>query len=193
VAEEAQEVDLWRIVKSVKTRDDFRRLFRRATFRYQMLERFLRKGPTQADAKRVTVLRGFGARMFALGAIRGMQFGRQIEIDSKRATIANSIFLKYDSVAKLLVKEPKATNREICLALDRLKARMPWSELKRQNLTWEECKNNPTVKMAIMNARKAALQAAAYREFVAQLDAIGNEGSVFSKYQFKNRRLKNDR
>lgn len=130
------------------------------------------------------------AGMFALGAIRGMQFGRRLERESNEGTIANSTFLKHASVVKFLVKQPKTSTLDICHALDKLNVRMPWRELKRENRTWAENMKNPLVKMAITNARKAALQAAAYREFVTMLDEIGEESSIFYKFQIKKRGLK---
>lgn len=185
VADGIEQADLWNIIRNCKTNREFQMLFHRNTSHYEAL-----KNGWCTDDAGLHRLMKFSAGMFAVGAIRGMQFGRRLERESNERTLANSTFFKHASVVKLLVKEPKSSTLSICRALDSSDVRLPWRELKRENRTWVENAKNPLVKVAITNARKAALQAAAYAEFVAMLDAIGDEGSIFTKFQFKKRDLK---
>ncbi len=185
VADGIEQADLWNIIQKCKTNRDFQTLFHRNTGYYEALKRCLQN----EDAGLETLMK-FSAGMFALGAIRGMQFGRRLERESNEGTIANSTFVKHASVLKLLIKEPKASTLDICHALDKLGVRLPWRELKRENRTWAENVKNPLVKVAITNARKAAMQAAAYSAFVTMLDQIGDDGSIFTRFQLKQRDLK---
>lgn len=178
VADGIEQADLWGIIRSCKTNRDFQMLFYSNTAKYETLKRYC--------AHDLDRLRKFSAGMFALGAIRGMQFGRHL--DSITSSTVVQVFLKHASIRTLLLKTPRSSAIEICRALDKLDQPMPgggaWRDLKRKNSLWSECTKNPLVKVAITNARKAAMQAAEYEEMLAVVDGVGEAGSVFSRFNY---------
>jgi hypothetical protein len=182
MANEPEEVELWPLVMGCKSPKDFRRLFKEAKANYDALVKLLNEQPQS-----VTVLHHFGARMNAIGIIRGAQFGTSISRDYG-GTIADSM-LKHSSVAKLLTQTPKATTKEVCRALDRVNEPLPWPELRREDRFWNRWATNSTVKMAISNARKAALQRLSDEEWLSVIKGVGDEGSIFSKFQIRKRKI----
>jgi hypothetical protein len=130
---------------------------------------WLKRDPVAAND-----LREYGALCLGLGLLHGMQFGRNL--DKKSKGIVDSI-LKHAAVKRLLVKEPKVTTLKICCALDKatepLPKRVAWMELWKKDRCWSRWAAQPLVKMAIRDARKAALQEENYYRLRAALDDVG--------------------
>ncbi len=179
---EPEEIELWSFVRECKSREDFRKLYLRARTNYFRLERLLNEQP-----RAITSLRRYGAIMMAIGIIRGAQFGTSIGREYG-GTIADSM-LRHSSVAKLLTQNPKATTKEVCRALDAVNEPLPWPKLKRESRFWIEWAADSTVKMAISNARKAALQKLSDEEWISIIKGVGDEGSIFSKFQIRKRKI----
>lgn len=179
---EPEEVELWPFVRECKSQEDFRKLYLRAKTNYFRLERLLNEQP-----RAVTSLRRYGATMMAIGIIRGAQFGASIGREYG-GTIAD-LMLKHSSVAKLLTQTPKATTKEVCRALDIVNEPLPWPELRRESRFWIEWATDSTVKMAISNARKAALQRLSDEEWFSIIKGVGDEGTIFSKFQIRKRKI----
>jgi hypothetical protein len=201
LTEELHEVDLWEVLWSCKTRKGLAQIWRESKINFDALEK-LCKGNV-ADRMR---LRALVAQAMALGQLRGMQYGTQIGVRSG-GTIAESM-VKYPSVTRLLLKgfeeyippyrngtpeEPKenshekASTLEICRALDVVNEPLPWPDLRKENRLWANWTKNPTVKMAITHARKDALQSAIDEKFIALLREVGDEGTIFGRFQVKQR------
>lgn len=180
VLAELEDVDVWRIVWGCKTKKEFFNLFQQARSNFAHIEKLC-----NGDVDSLMRLRMYGARMMALGIIRGLQFGSQIG-SKVEGTIAASIS-GHASVARLLVEEPKASSLDVCRALDKVNEPLPWLKLSRVSRFWEDHAKTSTVKMAITLARKAALQSAADEEFIALIRGIGDEGTVFERFQFTKR------
>jgi hypothetical protein len=182
MADEPEEVELWPLVMGCKSRKDMRRLWRQAKTNYFGLEKFLTEQP-----QAITSLRQYGATMMAIGIVRGAQFGLSLGREYGGATADSMV--KHSSVAKLLTQSPKATTIEVCRALDRANEPLPWPDLKRKSRFWSEWATNTTVKMAISNARKAALQKQSDEEWLSIIKGVGDLGSIFSKFQMRKRRI----
>ena len=98
--------------------------------------------------------------------------------------------LKYPSVTRLLLREkPKASTLEVCRALEVANEPLPWPQLRKKNRLWTAWSKNSTVKMAISHARKDAVQTSFDEKFIALLKGIGDEGTVFDRFQVKKRAL----
>jgi hypothetical protein len=124
------------------------------------------------------------ARMFAFGLIRGMQQGTLLGGGSK-GSATTSPMLQFPSVVRLLLRDPVASSADVCDALDRVRAEIPWPKLRNRNPFWKPHSKNPTVKAAISNARKDAQQAAIDERLLAQVKGIRNTGSIFDNDGFK--------
>jgi len=183
-----REVDVQNIIQGCKSPKVLEVLFNKATDKYAWLmdsidvaygkehpeDRF--PNPNNISFARTPdrdkkKLAQFGALMFALGAIRGMQLGR--ELDSKSQGIVNNL-LKHKAVRRLLLD--KASTLVVCRALDKVE-RLPWPKLSKQYGTWVDAASQPSVKVAIGNARKAALQQAKFEEYLSAAKGAG-DGSI---------------
>ena len=118
----------------------------------------------------------FGTNMVALGFIRGMQLGR--ELDAKtRGNVG--LLLKHEAVRKLLLQsEPKAPNLAICQALDKVEEGLPWTTLRKQFRSWERVVSHQSVRTLITHARRVALQDATFQEFLSVATGVGDAGSI---------------
>jgi hypothetical protein len=87
--------------------------------------------------------------------------------------------LRYPSVVKLLLREPVASSSEVCEALDKLDAKLPWPRLLGKSPFWKTHAKNPTVKAAISNARRDARQSAIDKRLLSLVKGIGDAGSIF--------------
>jgi len=203
--------NIWNTVQKCKSPEDMHRLLWRCTYINSSLSTTLERSLREAlkhdyvadttlretlkhDAallsrivrKEVGNIAAFGTSMFALGIIRGMQFGR--ELDSKTQGNIN-LLLRHAPVRRLLLEEPKASNLKICRALDKVE-RMPsskgvWSDLNKQYGTWEKAAGEQSVRTLITHARRVALQDAIYQEFLSVADGVGDEGSITNKFRPK--------
>ena len=187
--------NVWRWVKNCKSPEDLHELMWDCTFAHSMLRMTLGDALEKAlkhDSLANTPLREiveeevekldvFGTSMFALGIIRGMQFGR--ELDSKTQGNVDSL-LKHAAVKRLLLRKPKASNLEVCRALDKVEG-LPWPKLRKQYGTWDACSNHQSVRTLITNARQTALQDAMYQEFLSVADGVGDKGSITNKFRTK--------
>jgi hypothetical protein len=199
MAPELNEVNIWEIFWQLKTRKDYLALNRQVRSDYARLERLC-----NGDVDAIMRLRTYGESKMAWGILRGLQFGSRLGSKSE-GTIADSI-TRHASVRRLLVKEPLvstlkhasmatllameptvSTTLEVCQALDKVNAPLPWLRLSRKSRFWVDHAKTSTVKMAITLARKAALQSALDEEFIKVIKAIGDAGSVFDRYQFVER------
>jgi hypothetical protein len=183
---------LWNIIRACKTREDFLNMQSEAMGNESALLRvcytaFFAKieadeSPSFADLRmHIDYLK---ARMFAFGLIRGMQQGTLLGRGSK-GSATTSPMLQFPSVVRLLLREPVASSADVCDALDRVRAEIPWPKLRNRNPFWKPHSKNPTVKAAISNARKDAQQAAIDERLLAQVKGIRNTGSIFDNDGFK--------
>ena len=129
-----------------------------------------------------TTLVEYATALYALGFVRGMQQGWRL--DTKHAETKGTTILKHASVRRLLLRQPKATTLEVCKALDKVIG-MPWPELRKKYGTWEAAFKQPLVKVAITDARKAAIQEAIFSEFLVVAKAVGDKGSILNKFRVK--------
>ncbi len=167
--------NVWVLVSRCKTRAGFQRLWKHATMRHTQIKRRL-------DQSKIsdTLLSEFGASMMALGIVRGMQLGRELERESKRSG-TSGLLLKHASVRRLLLR--RATTKEICSALDEKDVPLPGK--LRGTGTWERLMKEPLVKVAVADARKAATQEAMFSEFMAISKGVGDDGSILKTFQPK--------
>lgn len=189
---------LWDIIRDCKTREDFLNLQSEAIADESALLKvcraafFHRLGETNesADGDNQSFMQlrmhvdYLKARMFAFGCIRGMQQGTLLGTAS-RGSLTTSPILQYASVRKLLLRKPVASSPDVCDALDKVQAELPWPKLKSKNPFWKPHAKNPTVKAAISNARKDAQQAAIDEWLLALVKGIGDAGSMFDDDDFK--------
>lgn len=177
---ELEEADLWKVLKSVKTEDDYWSLWEKArTFDHQ-IEEFC-----NGDVHAINRLRAHAARMHALGAIRGLQFGTKLGSRVEN-TIAASL-TRHAPVRRLLLAEPKASTLDVCKAMDKVNAPLPWPKLSRKSRFWVDHATTSTVKMAITLARKEALQTDTDERFIALIKGVSEWGSVFGQIEFVKR------
>jgi hypothetical protein len=182
---ELEEADLWKVLKSVKTEDDYWSLFHKARSFDHQIDKFC-NGNVQAMNR----LRAYAANMYALGAVRGVQFG---SILGKRVenTIAASL-TRHASVRRLLTAEPKVSTPEVCKALDKVNEPLPWPKLSRKSRFWVDHAKTSTVKMAITLARREARQTDTDEQFTELIRAVGGGvsgggGPVFDQFEFVKR------
>lgn len=159
---------LWDTLWACKTREDFLRLKRGAQDNRRALARVCGRGDVEY----------FAAQLFAWGLIRGMQQGTLLGRGSK-GSVTTEPMLKYPSVVKLLLQEPVASSLEVCEALDKVKANLPWPKPEKKSQFWIDHARNPKVKAAISNARTDARQAAIDKRLLSLVKRIGDEGSIF--------------
>lgn len=179
-------VNVWELVSRCKTRAGYRRLWKHARVRHSQLGGLAAQSVahchtldgrlTSAD----TILSEYGAAMFALGFVRGMQLGRELERDSK-APGTVGLILKHAAVRRLLLR--RATTEEICSALDDKDEPLP-GKLRGQG-TWGRLRRKPLVKVVIADARKAAIQEAVFAEFLAIAKGVGDDGSILRQFRLK--------
>ena len=113
-----------------------------------------------------------------------MQLGRELERErGNDKSIIIPTILKHSSVRRLLLKHPKATTLEVCRALDDEIEELPWPKL-RKYITWEAVSKRPIVKMAISDARKAAIQEVLFSEFLAVAKGVG-DGDIINQFRLK--------
>ena len=183
---------LWDIIRACKTREDFLNMQSEAKGNESALLKVCRTAffakieedetPSFADLRmHIDYLK---ARIFAFGLIRGMQQGTLLGRGSK-GSATTSPMLQYPSVVRLLLRKPVANSTDICDALDKVQAEIPWPKLRNKNPFWKPHSKNPTVKAAISNARKDAQQAAIDEWLLAQVKGIGDAGSIFDDDDFK--------
>lgn len=190
---------LWDIIRSCKTREDFLNMQFEAKRDESALLKvgytdFFHRLDEKTDESAEDDNRSFmqlrmhldylKARMFAFGCIRGMQMGTLLGRGSK-GSLTTSPLLQYPSVVRLLLRKPLASSSDVCDALDKVQAELPWLKLKSKNPFWKPHAKNPTVKAAISNARKDAQQAAIDDWLLALVKGIGGAGSIFDDDDFK--------
>lgn len=177
---ELEEVDLWKVLKSVKTEDDYWSLFHKARAFDHEIKKFC-----NGDVQAINRLRAHQARMYALGAVRGLQFGSKIGSRVEN-TIAASL-TRHAPVRRLLLAEPKASTLDVCKAIDKVNEPLPWIKLSKQSRFWIDHAKTSTVKMAITLARKEALQIDTDERFIALIRGVSEGGSVFDQFEFVKR------
>lgn len=199
-------VDLWGLIRDCKTTKDLDGLFNRASYLCAWLMDsldFVYAGkPDKSDIEKwkkwrmksagndKSKLERFSGLMFALGAIRGMQLGRELDTKTKGDVVR---LLRHTSVTKLLLKEPIASSKEICSELDKYERlhdksepqqkKSPWKELDKQYGTWTKAVSHPSVRNLITRARRAAQQDAMFDRFLAVADGVGDEGSMTNRFR----------
>ncbi|MGA7830654.1 MAG: hypothetical protein WCA21_06830 [Terracidiphilus sp.] len=181
-------VNLWELVSRCKTRAGYIRLWKHARFRHSQLERLTAQSvahchtldgrPVSAD----TILSEVVAAMYAIGFVRGMQLGRELERDRETGGTVG-LLLKHAPVRHALLHQPEKTTEEICEVLDNYDVELP-GKLRGQG-TWGRFQRKPLVKVAISNARKAAIQEAMFAEFMAVAKGVGHEGSIVNQFRLK--------
>jgi hypothetical protein len=181
--------DIWKIIKKCKSPEDMDQLLWRCTGLYSWLIMMIKLDYSENRPISANI-EAFGTYMVALGFIRGMQFGR--ELDSK--TEGNvALLLRHPAIRKLLLQEPKASSLVICQALDK-KERMPrtkgWSEIIKkyggnQYGIWKLAVGETSVRTLITNARRVAVQDATFKEFASVASGVGDEGSITNKFRPK--------
>jgi hypothetical protein len=181
-------LNLIEVIRRCTTREEFSNLWSRASFRHYRLEKIVAKSPVtfrNRDGQTTpaeTILSEFATEMLAIGFIRGMQLGR--ELDTKTEGTLGPI-LKHSAVRRLLIRpKPKATALEICRALDKVQG-MPWPNLRKRYGTWEAAVKHHLVKVAITDARKAAIQENVFSEFLAVVKGVGDDGSILNQFRLK--------
>jgi hypothetical protein len=173
-------VDVWsEIIWPIKTYEDYR-----LTTLAMMDDLAALREMCGKDDESLMRLRYYGARLFAVGIIRGMQQGTVLGLRSTSPLIA--AVLKHPSVVKLLLTKPVASSLDICKALDKARAPLPrgtgvWNTLRKDNPKWAAWAEEQNVKMLISQARKEATQASLDERFLALVKGIGDVGSVFDE------------
>ena len=177
-------VDVWNLVGRCKSRAGYRRLYLHVKVRYDQLKTVAHSADSRPrfHARAETILSEYGAAMYALGFVRGMQLGRELDSKTEGGTVGP--ILKHAPIRRLLLSQPKASTLEVCRELDKVEG-MPWPELRKRYGGWEAASKQPLVKMAITNARKAAVQAAKFDEFLTVAKAVGDEGSILNQFRQK--------
>ena len=170
--------NVWRTIKDCKSPKDMHWLLWRCTHCYARLK----TDGCKAEPDLAGVLEAFGTFMVALGFIRGMQFGR--ELDTKTQGNVDSL-LRHAAIRKLLLIEPKASTLKICQALDKVGEGVPWPKLQKEFGCWERAVSHQSVRTLITNSRKAALQDAAFQEFLSVASGAGDEGSITNQFRPK--------
>jgi hypothetical protein len=183
--------NVWELVSRCKTRAGYISLAKHAGFRFRQIKRLVAQSIAHhhtLDGKPVsndTILGEYAASVYAFAFVRGMQLGREIERERGNDTsIIIPTILKHSSVRRLLLRHPKATTLEVCRALDDEIEELPWPKL-RKYITWEAVSKRPIVKMAITDARKAAIQEVLFSEFLAVAKGAGDEGSIVKQFRLK--------
>jgi hypothetical protein len=173
-------VNIWALVGRCKSRSTYNRLWKHAYARHAKL-----KSVTDDNGLLQASLAEYATALYALGFVRGMQQGYRLDgntVGETKGTVG--LILKHAAVRRLLLMQPKASTFGICKALDKAVG-MPWPELRKKYGTWEEAVKEPLVKVAITDARKAAIQEAIFSEFLAVAKAVGDGGSILNKFRVK--------
>jgi hypothetical protein len=166
---------LWETLWGCKNGEDFLRLKQKVRNDRRSLTK-VRHG--EEGTPSLMEVHSFGARMFALGLIRGMQQGTLLGSGSKGSATTEPM-LQYPSVVKLLLREPVVSSLEVCEVLDKVKANLPWPKFAKKSKYWIDHARNPSVKAAISNARTDARQSAIDKRFLSLVKSIGDAGSIF--------------
>jgi hypothetical protein len=160
---ELKESDLNGIFWRAETEEGFRGLQAHIRQEYvKLLDRL--------SKEQMVLVRDFVASNLAIGAIRGLQWGREVHrrqqerriLRDKDATNINCI-LKHRKVFDLLLKKPSVGMKEICAALDDRDQELPWPKLAnnlkiKDSRLWVTHARNQHVKSLITKARKRAHQ-----------------------------------
>jgi hypothetical protein len=181
--------NIWELVSRCKTHAGYIRLFKQAKARQIMLMSFIVQAldghpphATTASAERIHAEEL--AAIYAIGFVNGLQQGRRL--DSKSEGTVGPI-LKHAAVRRLLLRQPKASALEVCMALDKVEEKMPkgWKFRTECGGVWERAVKQPLVRVAITNARKAAIEEAICSEFLAVAKGVGEKGSILNKFRPK--------
>lgn len=180
------DVNVWELVSSCKDRPGYRSLWSHAKFRHRWIKRLAAQSVAHChtlDGKPVpndTIVAEFAAALYALGFVRGMQLGRELERDRKTKGVVGAI-LKHAPVRRLLLRG--ATAEEICSVLDDYDVELPKSLQGRG--TWGRLlPTKPRIKNAIADAKKAAIQDAIFAEFLAVAKGL-DDGDLSIVRQFR--------
>jgi hypothetical protein len=174
-------VNIWELVGRCKTRAGYNWLWKHANTRYARLKRQL---PQPVNGLTETMfLSEFAAAMYALGLVRGMQLGQELERERVRKrdrSIKNdmsSTLLKYAAVRRALLHQPARSAKEICEVLDDHDVTLPRS--LRGKGTWGRLLGQKKlIEVTISKARKAAIQDAMLAEFMAVAKGVGEDNII---------------
>jgi hypothetical protein len=174
-------VNIWALVGHCKSHSTYVRLWKHAYARRTKLL----KSVTDDNGLLQACLNEYTTALYAIGFVVGMQQGYRLNGNTMGETRGTGgLILKHAAVRRLLLRQPKATTLEVCKALDKAVG-MPWPKLRKKYGTWEAAVKEPLVKVAITDARKAAIQEAIFSEFLAVAKGVGDGGSILNKFRVK--------